>query len=77
MTMSLALDFARALDPTLIAKDVGLDRLDEWQAKLIDDPPEAASLLLWSASRQIDCGCGLSRMVQPDGRKAAGPIKKR
>ena len=33
MTTSLALDFARALDPTLIARDVGLDQLDAWPAK--------------------------------------------
>jgi hypothetical protein len=47
---SLALDFARALDPTLIARDVGLDRLDEWQAKLIDDPPKR---LLCCCGRQV------------------------
>jgi hypothetical protein len=47
---SLALDFARALDPTLIARDVGLDRLDEWQAKLIDEPPKR---LLCCCGRQV------------------------
>jgi hypothetical protein len=41
---SLAHDFARALDPTLIARDVGLDELDPWQAKLIDDPPKRVLL---------------------------------
>jgi hypothetical protein len=45
--LSLALDFARALDPTLIARDVGLDQLDPWQARLIDDPP-----------RRLLCCCG-------------------
>jgi hypothetical protein len=30
----------RALDPTLIAHDVGLDHLDDWQATLIDEPPK-------------------------------------
>src|SRR5215470_9644876 len=52
MTMSpgLALDFARALDPTLIAKDVGLEQLDEWQARLIDDPPKR---LLCCCGRQV------------------------
>jgi hypothetical protein len=47
---SLALDFARALDPTLIARDVGLDQLDEWQSKLIDDPPKR---LLCCCGRQV------------------------
>jgi hypothetical protein len=47
---SLALDFARALDPTLIARDVGIDHLDEWQAKLIDDPPKR---LLCCCGRQV------------------------
>jgi hypothetical protein len=47
---SLALDFARALDPTLIARDVGLDKLDDWQAKLIDDPPKR---LLCCCGRQV------------------------
>src|SRR5215472_16825639 len=50
MTPSLALDFARALDPTLIARDVGLDHLDDWQAKLIDDPPKR---LLCCCGRQV------------------------
>ena len=51
MTASaLALDFARALDPTLIARDVGLDQLDPWQAKLIDDPPKR---LLCCCGRQV------------------------
>jgi hypothetical protein len=51
MTASaLALDFARALDPTLIARDVGLDSLDPWQAKLIDDPPKR---LLCCCGRQV------------------------
>src|SRR5215472_17101044 len=47
---SLALDFARALDPTLIARDVGIDVLDEWQAKLFDDPPKR---LLCCCGRQV------------------------
>src|ERR1041384_7180824 len=47
MISGLALDFARSLDPTLIARDVGLDRLDDWQARLIDDPP-----------RRLLCCCG-------------------
>jgi hypothetical protein len=47
MTAGVALDFARALDPCLIARDVGLDSLDPWQAKLIDDPP-----------RRLLCCCG-------------------
>ena len=50
MNTSLALDFARALDPTLIARDVGLDRLDDWQAKLIDEPPKR---LLCCCGRQV------------------------
>jgi hypothetical protein len=50
MSPGLALDFARSLDPTLIAKDVGLDRLDEWQAKLIDEPPKR---LLCCCGRQV------------------------
>jgi Terminase large subunit, T4likevirus-type, N-terminal len=51
MTASaLVLDFARALDPTLIARDVGLDQLDAWQAKLIDDPPKR---LLCCCGRQV------------------------
>jgi hypothetical protein len=29
-----------ALDPTSIARDVGLDQLDPWQARLIDEPPK-------------------------------------
>ena len=50
MTPSLALDFARALDPTLIAKDAGLENLDPWQAQLIDDPPKR---LLCCCGRQV------------------------
>jgi hypothetical protein len=50
MSAGLALDFARALDPTLIARDVGLDQLDEWQARLIDDPPKR---LLCCCGRQV------------------------
>ena len=50
MPSSLALDFARALDPTLIARDVGLDQLDPWQAKLIDEPPKR---LLCCCGRQV------------------------
>jgi hypothetical protein len=34
----------------LIARDVGLDRLDEWQAKLIDEPPKR---LLCCCGRQV------------------------
>jgi Helicase len=44
---SLAADFARALDPGLIARDIGIDRLDDWQARLIDEPP-----------RRLLCLCG-------------------
>jgi hypothetical protein len=55
---SLALDFARALDPKLIARDVGLEHLDDWQAKLIDDPP-----------KRLLCCCG--RQV---GKKAPRPV---
>ena len=40
--VSLARDFARALDPTLIARDLGIDHLDDWQARLIADPPKRA-----------------------------------
>ena len=47
---SLVLDFARALDPTLIARDVGLEQLDPWQSKLIDDPPKR---LLCCCGRQV------------------------
>src|SRR5215469_15719985 len=50
MLSGLAADFARALDPSLIARDVGLDQLDEWQAKLIDDPPKR---LLCCCGRQV------------------------
>src|SRR5215471_574615 len=50
MTPSLALDLARALDPALIAQDVGIEELDEWQAKLIDDPPKR---LLCCCGRQV------------------------
>jgi len=50
MAPSLAADFARALDPTLIARDVGLDQLDDWQARLIDDPPKR---LLCCCGRQV------------------------
>jgi phage FluMu gp28-like protein len=41
-TANLARDFARALDPTLIARDVGIEQLDDWQARLIADPPKRA-----------------------------------
>lgn len=47
---SLAADFARALDPTLIAHDVGLDQLDDWQARLVDEPPKR---LLCCCGRQV------------------------
>src|SRR5215469_16227247 len=50
MTTSLAADFLRALDPTQIAHDVGLDYLDEWQAKLIDESPKR---LLCCCGRQV------------------------
>jgi hypothetical protein len=52
MTMSVDLlrDFSRALDPCLIARDVGLDQLDDWQAKLIDEPPKR---LLCCCGRQV------------------------
>jgi hypothetical protein len=46
----LAADFARALDPTLIARDVGLEQLDGWQARLVDEPPKR---LLCCCGRQI------------------------
>ena len=42
MSANLVGDFAR---------DVGLDQLDDWQARLIDDPTPASPLLLWPASR--------------------------
>jgi hypothetical protein len=41
---------ARALDPTLIARDVGLDELDPWQAKLIDDPPSVSFVVVAAKS---------------------------
>src|SRR5215469_7577370 len=50
MAPSLAADFARALDPCLIARDVGLDQLDPWQARMIDDPPKR---LLCCCGRQV------------------------
>ena len=50
MAPDLARDFARSLDPTLIARDVGIERLDPWQAKLIDDPPKR---LLACCGRQV------------------------
>ena len=50
MSRGLALDFARALDPTLIARDVGLDHLDDWQAALVDSPPKR---LLCCCGRQV------------------------
>jgi hypothetical protein len=42
--MDLLRDFSRALDPTAIARDVGLEHLDPWQAKLIDEPPKRAMI---------------------------------
>jgi hypothetical protein len=48
--LSLVGDFARALDPLLIARDVGIDSLDPWQAKLIEDPPKR---LLCCCGRQV------------------------
>ena len=50
MTSSLAADFARALNPSLIARDVGLDQLDDWQARLVDEPPKR---LLCCCGRQV------------------------
>jgi hypothetical protein len=47
---SLSLDLARALDPTSIARDVGIAELDPWQARLIDDPPKR---LLACCGRQV------------------------
>src|SRR5215469_9709588 len=47
---NLAADFARALDPTLIARDVGLEQLDDWQAGLVDEPPKR---LLCCCGRQV------------------------
>jgi hypothetical protein len=50
VTSSLAADFARASDPTLIARDVGLEQLDEWQARLVNEPPKR---LLCCCGRQV------------------------
>ena len=50
MAPNLIADFARALDPCLIARDVGLDQLDGWQARMIDDPPRR---LLACCGRQV------------------------
>jgi hypothetical protein len=47
---SLSLDLARALDPTSIARDVGIEALDPWQARLIDEPPKR---LLACCGRQV------------------------
>jgi hypothetical protein len=47
---SLAQDFIRALDPSSIARDVGIEQLDDWQARLIDDPPRR---LLANCGRQV------------------------
>jgi hypothetical protein len=49
-TASLATDFARALDPGLIARDVGIDQLDDWQFRLLDEPPKR---LLCCCGRQV------------------------
>jgi hypothetical protein len=43
-------DFRRAFDPCSIARDVGLEQLDDWQAKLIDEPPKR---LLCLCGRQV------------------------
>jgi hypothetical protein len=43
--VALASDFARALDPTQIARDVGIEQLDAWQAQLLDDPPKRVLML--------------------------------
>jgi hypothetical protein len=50
VTNDLARDFRRALDPTAIARDVGLDSLDDWQAQLIDSPPRR---LMACCGRQV------------------------
>jgi hypothetical protein len=50
ITPNLISDFSRALDPTLIAADVGIEQLDAWQAKLIDEPPKR---LLCCCGRQV------------------------
>ena len=50
MSAGLARDFARALDPCLIARDVGIEALDEWQSRLLDSPPKR---LLCCCGRQV------------------------
>src|SRR5690349_6933795 len=50
LSASLALDFARSLDPGQIARDVGLPDLDDWQASLLDDPPHR---VLMCCGRQV------------------------
>jgi hypothetical protein len=50
ISASLALDLVRALDPTSIACDVGIEALDPWQARLIDEPPKR---LLCCCGRQV------------------------
>lgn len=47
-SVSLARDFARSLDPVLLARDVGIEP-DEWQAKLLRS---AAQRTLMNCSRQ-------------------------
>jgi hypothetical protein len=58
-------DFARALSPTLIARDVGLEQLDDWQARMIDDPPHR---LLCLCGRQVGKStsaavCALNKVI--------------
>ena len=43
-------DLGPALQPGLIARDVGLDLLDDWQSRLIDQPPKR---LLCLCGRQV------------------------
>jgi hypothetical protein len=47
MNQSILADFLRAVDPSSIARDVGIEQLDRWQETLIDDPP-----------RRLLCCCG-------------------
>jgi hypothetical protein len=48
--IDLGIDFARALDPTRIARDVGIAELDHWQARLLDEPPHRC---LMCCGRQV------------------------
>jgi hypothetical protein len=55
MTPSLALDFARALDPTLIARDVGPRPSRRVAGQIDRRAAKAAPVLLWPPGREIDC----------------------